>query len=223
MMVYFLKTVEVRSSCQEKPLSARDGHWWNPRKKILSCREQQHKKRVYPCTDRLSATQWSWGGRSFQHPPRIQPTATCLNHWAIDLYQDKEINCNWIVGYSNLEPLFVYRIVVPWLLRLNIKARRYIPEFLNSNLWSVHLIRFRLKVATGPVNSNWRWDITFYFWTFWLHALVEIANHARYHFQAFDQSPFWVQVADVDLLLCTGFDWEHVDLFLWCITLFRDW
>ena len=39
------------------------------------------------------------------------------------------------------------RIVVLGLIRLNIKARHDIPEFLNANLWSIHLITFKILIA----------------------------------------------------------------------------
>ena len=42
---------------------------------------------------------------------------------------------------------FECRIVVLRLLRLNIKARKDIPEFLNANLSSIHLIAFDIDLS----------------------------------------------------------------------------
>ena len=52
--------------------------------------------------------------------------------------------------FRNLQQLFACRIVVLRLLRLNIKARHEISEFLNANLWSICLIAF---------NIDWSWNI----------------------------------------------------------------
>ena len=74
-------------------------------------------------------------------------SATRLNHWAINpqVYIDRSIeeNRKWLSNDSSylatLNRFFSNRIVVLGLLRLNIKARHDIPEFLNANLWSIHL------------------------------------------------------------------------------------
>ena len=42
---------------------------------------------------------------------------------------------------------FECRIVVLRLLRLNIKARHEIPEFLNAYLWSIHLLTFDIDLS----------------------------------------------------------------------------
>ena len=48
----------------------------------------------------------------------------------MSLYPSPPKNCMWLVISLNLEPLFCCRIVVLGLLRLNIKARHNLPEFL---------------------------------------------------------------------------------------------
>ena len=75
-------------------------------------------------------------------------SATRLNHWAINpqVYIDRSIeeNRKWLSNDSSylatLNRFFSNRIVVLGLLRLNIKARHDIPEFLNTNFWLIHLI-----------------------------------------------------------------------------------
>ena len=53
-----------------------------------------------------------------------------------------------LVVFSNLlRFFFACRIVVLALLWWDIKARHEIPEFLNSNLWLVHLHRLELKAS----------------------------------------------------------------------------
>ena len=46
---------------------------------------------------------------------------------------------------------YACRIVVLWLLRLNIKASHDIPKFLIANLWSIHLLAFYI---------DWSWKIS---------------------------------------------------------------
>ena len=53
-------------------------------------------------------------------------------------------NCILLVVFCNLQGYnFACRIVALWLLRLNIKARQDIPEFLNANLGLIDLFAFK--------------------------------------------------------------------------------
>ena len=48
----------------------------------------------------------------------------------------------------------VYRTVVLRFFNLNIKARHEIPEFLNVNLWSIHLIAFDIDLSWNIFTSH---------------------------------------------------------------------
>ena len=142
------KPVEVRCSCSElKP-------WRNPRKKIIidsaaiwkvhvsvHWRAQCHAK--WPRGCRAPCENQTWAA---QHP------ATRLNQpWVLVSLEKKTVYyLKCFATRGDLQQLFACRIVVLRLLRLNIKARHEISEFLNANLWSIRLIAF---------NIDWSWNI----------------------------------------------------------------
>ena len=108
---------------------------------------------------------WPRGCKEFQHPARmevIEPkspdtleTASITEPWVHINLPKKTLNdllyqrqCISQPGSWNL--LFACRIVVLRLLRLIIKARHDIPEFLYANLWSIHVFAFEI---------DWSWNI----------------------------------------------------------------
>ena len=85
------------------------------------------------------------GSREFKHPVGIEPETpdslllTLINEpWICVSLQKKTVYCLYCFATCDLFSFF--RIVVLTLLKLNIKARNKIPEFLNANLCSKHLI-----------------------------------------------------------------------------------
>ena len=93
----------------------------------------------YSVTAGLSAS------REFKHPVGIEPETpdslllTLINEpWICVSLQKKTVYCLYCFATCDLFSFF--RIVVLTLLKLNIKARNKIPEFLNANLCSKHLI-----------------------------------------------------------------------------------
>ena len=92
-------------------------------------RVQQYDASVTESTDRLSASQnglaWGW----------IRVSGPCWNRTHVTwlfvncLNQSTSKRYSWI-----LIQFFTFRIFIPGLLKLNIKARRNIPEFLTAKL-----------------------------------------------------------------------------------------
>ena len=136
-------------------LSARDCHWQNPRKKNYRECSNIKSTRVSALTGSLrlkmaeARQSISTVNRNWTHVACF--SATSLNHWAIDSYQNLEIK--WYMNRSISPPatdFFGYRTVVLGFFNLNIKARHEIREFLNANLWSIHLI---------ALDIDWSWKI----------------------------------------------------------------
>ena len=91
---------------------------------------------------------------------------------------------------------------------------------------------FKLKIEACPVNAGTTWlsNIAFHLRPIWLQTLAVINSESRLtSFPSFcappsevaalfdsnlSRRPFHGQVVDLDLLLCTGFNSEHVVLFL---------
>ena len=87
------------------------------------------------------------------------------------------------------------------------------------------------KLVLSTLVTTWFWNITFHLLPIWLQTLVAIDSELRLtSFPSFcappsevavlfysnlSRRPFLGQVVDIDLLLCTGFNSEHVVLF-WC-------
>ena len=88
---------------------------------------------------------------------------------------------------------------------------------------------FKLKIKARPV-TTWLSNITFHLLLIGLQAVVAINSEScQTSFPSFctppsevsvlcnlnvSRHPFLRQVVDLDLLLCTGFDWEHAVLFV---------
>ena len=84
------------------------------------------------------------------------------------------------------------------------------------------------KLVLSTLVTAWFWNIAFHLLLIWLQTLVAMDSESRLtSFPSFCASPsevavlfnpnlrpFLGQVLDFDLLLCTGFDSEHVALFL---------
>ena len=117
---------------------------------------QQYKKRAYQCTDGLSATQNGRGaaeGFTTQLESNPCRLTLCnksypLSHWFISIAGKKRYMTRCIKPPATY--YFAHRTVVLAFFKLNIKARHKIREFLNANLWSIHLIAFDI---------DWSWNI----------------------------------------------------------------
>ena len=104
----------IQQGCSAITLSARDGHWRNPRRKNRECSNIKERVSWCQCTDVLSATQTCWGAaESFSImlaiagiSPGTRFTTSCLNHWqwAMRYYWSPEENNLWLLIIRNLEP-----------------------------------------------------------------------------------------------------------------------
>ena len=117
------------------------------------------------CTDGLTGlsqpqchAKWPRSKRRFQYSSGIEPMSpdslkpvlitkplVCIN-WSKKTVYDSSYfaTCKWFLAYRS------NRTVVLGFFKLNIKARHEIREFLNANLWSIHLIAFDI---------DWSWNI----------------------------------------------------------------
>ena len=93
------------------------------------------------CTDWLSATQNGRGVAerlsTHQESNPCCPTL-CYSPWFVSITRKKRYMTRRISPPAI--DFFAHRTVVLGLFKLNIKARHDIPELLNANLWSIHLI-----------------------------------------------------------------------------------
>ena len=85
----------------------------------------------------------------FQHSSGLEPMSPNSLRLTFTTMPLVRINC-WKNRYMTRRivppatDFFAYRTVVLWLFKLNIKARHEEREFLNANLWSIHLIAFNI-------------------------------------------------------------------------------
>ena len=96
------------------------------------------------CTDLLSATQNPQGLLRVSETSGNQTHVTLLNvahlcHKVMSLYWSIEKNSIWLIIFCNLELIFCMQDCL-WFLKLNIKAKQDIPEFLTANLWLTPII-----------------------------------------------------------------------------------
>ena len=145
-------------------LSARDRHWRNQKNKNIESSNIKACESVY-CRAQCHA-KWAIVQQRVSAPckNRTQVARLTIDHWAISSYRSPERNIIWLVVSHNLEGwnhIFACRIVVLGLLRLYIKTRHDIEEFLTANLWSIHLIAFDI---------DWSWNI------FTLHIFAKCSS-----------------------------------------------
>ena len=125
---------------------------------VFSVFSRNHEKtKTCHCTDWLSATQNALGAaEGFSTHQDMNPNRQTLcyqslplSHWFILIARKKGIWPIFCISQPATN-FFACRTVVIGLFKLNIKARHEIPEFLNANLWLIHLITF---------NIDWSWNI----------------------------------------------------------------
>ena len=135
-------------------LSARDRHWRNPRKKNYRERSNIKSARVSALTGSVPR-KMAEARQIVQQSSGIEPKLPNSLQLSLTTKTLVSIDC-WKKRYMTrrISPpatdFFAYRTVVLGFFKLNIKARHEIPEFLNANLWSIHLIAFDI---------DWSWNI----------------------------------------------------------------
>ena len=94
-------------------------------------------------------------------------TATHLNqsHLFISISQKKQYMSRCISPHAT--NFFAYRTVVLGFFKLNIKARHEIREFLNANLWSIHLIAF-------DIDWSWNFFTLHNFYSMLIEQLIDL-------------------------------------------------
>ena len=101
-------------------------------------------------------------GREFQHPAgndseAISPDSLRLDltqqsHDFVSIYRKKtEYDLTYL---ATLNRFFPCRIVILGLLKINIKARQDISEFLTANLWSIYVIATWIGVENFPLRTS---------------------------------------------------------------------
>ena len=87
------------------------------------------------------STKWQKGCREVWHPEGTEPmlSDSLLLALTTKLCQSIENKGKWLV-FHTFSQFFACWIVVLRFVRLNIKARQATPEFLTTNLWSIHAI-----------------------------------------------------------------------------------
>ena len=100
-------------------------------------------------------TSWPRGIRKVQHHEGIEPMSPGSMWLALSTKPSVHIALSRKTVYDSshlatLNRFFSYRIVMLGLLKLNIKARHYIPEFLIATLLSIHVVAFDI---------DWCWNI----------------------------------------------------------------
>ena len=134
-------------------------------------------------------------GKEFQHPPRIElkspdplQFALTTEPWLrIDVQIKMVYNSSYLATWN---PFFACRIVILWLLRLNMKARFYIPEFLNAswNIKSFHFVQFLLHAHWAAhqlwKSENWKLEI----WDFKIDLWMVDQKRSRWLFTKADCS-----------------------------------
>ena len=145
-----------------KTLSVRDCNWRNPRKKNYRECSNIKSECVTALTGsvprKMAATLQKDSAPCGNQTHVARLSTTSLNHSTIGSYRSLEKNGIWLFILLELfcTAFFGCRIVDLRKLRLNIKARQAIPEFLNTNLWSIHFI-------TLYIDWSWNFFIHFFF------------------------------------------------------------
>ena len=117
------------------------------KKKNLS-RAKQYEKRACQSTDGLTqnglgtAERFITDHKSNPSRPTHCESHSPLSHWFVSIARKNRYMTHRVSPPAT--DFFGYRTVVLGLFKFNIKARYEIREFLNANLWLIHLIAFEI-------------------------------------------------------------------------------
>ena len=128
----------------------------------------------------------------------------CLPKWLEATEKKLYLTSDILQQKNGLNQIFCLQDCHSWMLKLNIKARHYLPEFLTSNLLLIHVI---------ALDKDWSWNI---FTSHIFCSMLINAHWAAHQPQKIEKWELknWNRSSKLDWLLCTGwFNSQHAYLF----------